>query len=95
MIDDIVKGMMFLHASDLRLHGNLKSSNCVVDSRFIDVIYSQQYAFLLLTTVLLYYTCCYQSFVTHDMIEYSIVTKLEIKYIEKANLSFPNSLDSR
>lgn len=34
LIYDVVKGMMFLHASDLRLHGNLKSSNCVVDSRF-------------------------------------------------------------
>ena len=26
--------MAFLHASEIRYHGNLKSSNCVVDSRF-------------------------------------------------------------
>ena len=26
--------MAFLHASELKTHGNLKSSNCVVDSRF-------------------------------------------------------------
>ncbi|XP_023347812.1 atrial natriuretic peptide receptor 1 isoform X2 [Eurytemora carolleeae] len=34
LIYDIVKGLFFLHSSDLRIHGNLKSSNCVVDSRF-------------------------------------------------------------
>lgn len=27
--------MHFLHSSDIRSHGNLKSSNCVVDSRFV------------------------------------------------------------
>ncbi len=27
--------MAFLHSSELRTHGNLKSSNCVVDSRFV------------------------------------------------------------
>ena len=27
--------MSYLHASVLRSHGNLKSSNCVVDSRFV------------------------------------------------------------
>ena len=26
--------MCFLHGSDLEVHGRLKSSNCVVDSRF-------------------------------------------------------------
>ena len=34
LINDIVRGMAFLHASEIRYHGNLKSSNCVVDSRF-------------------------------------------------------------
>lgn len=29
-----VKGMYFLHGSDLEIHGRLKSPNCVVDSRF-------------------------------------------------------------
>ncbi len=28
------QGMNFLHGSDLQVHGRLKSSNCVVDSRF-------------------------------------------------------------
>jgi atrial natriuretic peptide receptor A len=27
--------MYFLHNSDIRSHGKLKSSNCVVDSRFV------------------------------------------------------------
>ncbi|XP_064112052.1 atrial natriuretic peptide receptor 1-like [Macrobrachium nipponense] len=35
LMHDIVKGMAFLHSSEIRTHGNLKSSNCVVDSRFV------------------------------------------------------------
>ncbi|KAI5618230.1 atrial natriuretic peptide receptor 1, partial [Silurus asotus] len=35
MINDIVKGMAFLHNSVIVSHGNLKSSNCVVDNRFV------------------------------------------------------------
>ncbi|XP_051888886.1 atrial natriuretic peptide receptor 2 isoform X2 [Pristis pectinata] len=35
LINDIVKGMAFLHNSIIGSHGNLKSSNCVVDSRFV------------------------------------------------------------
>ncbi|RZF48575.1 hypothetical protein LSTR_LSTR011900 [Laodelphax striatellus] len=35
LMHDIVKGMCFLHSSDIRSHGSLKSSNCVVDSRFV------------------------------------------------------------
>lgn len=35
LMHDIVKGMYFLHSSEIRSHGNLKSSNCVVDSRFV------------------------------------------------------------
>lgn len=27
--------MAYLHSSELKSHGNLKSSNCVVDSRFV------------------------------------------------------------
>ena len=27
--------MHFIHLSELKIHGNLKSSNCVVDSRFV------------------------------------------------------------
>ncbi len=27
--------MHFLHSSEIKLHGNLKSSNCVVDGRFV------------------------------------------------------------
>ncbi|XP_054619251.1 atrial natriuretic peptide receptor 1-like isoform X3 [Dunckerocampus dactyliophorus] len=35
LITDIVTGMAFLHNSVLVSHGNLKSSNCVVDSRLV------------------------------------------------------------
>ncbi|KNC29816.1 hypothetical protein FF38_01511 [Lucilia cuprina] len=35
LMHDIVRGMHFLHNSDIKSHGNLKSSNCVVDSRFV------------------------------------------------------------
>ncbi|XP_055083902.1 atrial natriuretic peptide receptor 1-like [Periophthalmus magnuspinnatus] len=35
LINDIVKGMLFLHNSVIVSHGKLKSSNCVVDNRFV------------------------------------------------------------
>ncbi|CAD5111743.1 DgyrCDS1026 [Dimorphilus gyrociliatus] len=35
LMQDIVKGMSYLHSSEIKTHGNLKSSNCVVDSRFV------------------------------------------------------------
>uniref|UniRef100_A0A8C4DR84 Guanylate cyclase n=1 Tax=Dicentrarchus labrax TaxID=13489 RepID=A0A8C4DR84_DICLA len=35
LINDIVKGMVFLHNSVIFSHGKLKSSNCVVDNRFV------------------------------------------------------------
>ncbi|XP_013884004.1 atrial natriuretic peptide receptor 1 isoform X2 [Austrofundulus limnaeus] len=35
LINDIVKGMVFLHNSVISSHGKLKSSNCVVDNRFV------------------------------------------------------------
>lgn len=35
LMHDIIKGMAFLHASEMHVHGNLKSSNCLVDSRFV------------------------------------------------------------
>lgn len=30
-----MQGMIFLHDSPMRFHGNLKSSNCLVDSRWV------------------------------------------------------------
>ena len=30
-----LQAMHYLHGSEIRSHGNLKSSNCVVDSRFV------------------------------------------------------------
>ncbi|XP_026465471.1 atrial natriuretic peptide receptor 1-like isoform X2 [Ctenocephalides felis] len=35
LMQDIVRGMCYLHNSDIKSHGTLKSSNCVVDSRFV------------------------------------------------------------
>ena len=35
LIWDLLSGLNYLHHSDLHLHGNLKSSNCLVDSRFV------------------------------------------------------------
>lgn len=35
LIQDLVRGMSYLHGSEIRVHGNLKSPNCVVDSRFV------------------------------------------------------------
>lgn len=35
LMHDIVRGMHFIHNTDIKSHGNLKSSNCVVDSRFV------------------------------------------------------------
>ncbi|XP_048752602.2 atrial natriuretic peptide receptor 1-like isoform X2 [Ostrea edulis] len=32
---DLARGMEFLHKSPLKSHGNLKSSNCVIDSRWV------------------------------------------------------------
>ncbi|XP_077991652.1 speract receptor-like [Glandiceps talaboti] len=35
LIADIVKGMKYLHGSPIKQHGNLTSSNCVVDNRWV------------------------------------------------------------
>ncbi|CAG9806122.1 unnamed protein product [Chironomus riparius] len=35
LMHDIVKGMSYLHTTPIHSHGQLKSSNCVVDSRFV------------------------------------------------------------
>ncbi|KAK7465933.1 hypothetical protein BaRGS_00037511 [Batillaria attramentaria] len=35
IMQDIVRGMAYLHGTEIRSHGNLKSTNCVVDSRFV------------------------------------------------------------
>ncbi|EDO33461.1 predicted protein, partial [Nematostella vectensis] len=35
LVSDIVRGMAFLQSTDLKSHGNLKSSNCLVDSRWV------------------------------------------------------------
>ncbi|XP_063399957.1 atrial natriuretic peptide receptor 1-like [Mytilus trossulus] len=35
LLKDIAKGMKYLHSSALKYHGSLRSSNCVVDGRFV------------------------------------------------------------
>ncbi len=35
LVFDIIRGMIFLHDSQIGFHGNLKSSNCLVDSRWV------------------------------------------------------------
>ncbi|XP_015121956.1 guanylate cyclase 32E [Diachasma alloeum] len=35
LVGDIIRGMMFLHESVIRYHGNLTTSNCLVDSRWV------------------------------------------------------------
>ena len=35
VLSHLFQGMLYLHNSVIQTHGNLKSSNCVVDSRFV------------------------------------------------------------
>src|SRR5699024_9434535 len=35
MISDIIEGMIYLHGTNLEYHGRLKSTNCVIDGRFM------------------------------------------------------------
>ncbi|KAL5007127.1 hypothetical protein ScPMuIL_015933 [Solemya velum] len=35
LLKDISRGMIYIHSTELKYHGSLRSSNCVVDSRFV------------------------------------------------------------
>lgn len=35
MLNDLCRGMRYIHHSSIKYHGNLKSRNCVVDSRWV------------------------------------------------------------
>ncbi|XP_055356096.1 atrial natriuretic peptide receptor 1-like isoform X2 [Paramacrobiotus metropolitanus] len=46
LTNDVISGMTYLHDSPIESHGNLTSSNCVIDSRFVLKITDYGLAFL-------------------------------------------------
>jgi len=50
LMTDVAKGMEYLHKSHLHSHGNLKSSNCLVDGRWTVRVSTTRVTFTLTAT---------------------------------------------
>lgn len=64
LVHDLVKGVQYLHGSNIGTHGNLRSSNCVITSRFVICL---TYVHLYLLLSLCRWTLKVGDFGLHDL----------------------------
>ncbi len=50
---DLIKGLIFLHSTDIGAHGNLRSSNCVVTSRYEIQVFEGFFLFFIIICVVM------------------------------------------